>query len=119
MKTTRLFQLELEVYLYQHWRISRNGNQKLDRTASTSTNPLSPLKQLKLKKKKSSRQEETFCEKIKLVDGRTAYVLRRSAGPDLSLESEPQEYECLKTSEESIMTDVHLEPEQLQDCPKD
>lgn len=38
---------------------------------------------------------------------------------DPSMGSRPQEYECLKTIEETVMTDGHLEPKQLQDRFKD
>lgn len=39
--------------------------------------------------------------------------------PYLSLGSGPQKYECIEAGEEAIILDVHPEPVQLQDGPKD
>lgn len=41
-----------------------------------------------------------------------------NCGPNPSLGSGSQEYECFEADEESEVTDVNLEPEQMQDRPK-
>lgn len=40
-------------------------------------------------------------------------------GPDPTLESGPQEHECLETGEDVVISDANQEPEQLRDCLKE
>lgn len=54
-----------------------------------------------------------------LPGGQIAYVLWRSTGPNHSLGSKPQQFEWFQTGEEAIIANIHPEPTQLQDHPKD
>lgn len=52
------------------------------------------------------------------MDGRTACVLRRSARPDPSLGSGPQEHECFEANKEIVITDYFHSQNNLYTVPK-
>lgn len=63
--------------------------------------------------------EERLCEKIKLTDGWTAYVLWRFVWPDHFLKFGPQEFECFEAGKEDVIADVHPKLVKFQDHPND
>lgn len=57
------------------WEDLEEQDSKLNEIVFAPVNPHRPSKQLKVHEKKREIQEEKLSEKIKLVDGRTAYIL--------------------------------------------